>query len=235
MIIPAIDIRNGKCVRLTQGDFAKEKIYNDDPIAVARQWEQKGATKIHVVDLDGAKNGEPSNIEIIKLIIKTVTIPVQVGGGIRNKKTIERLLQTGAAKIILGTIALEDKNELKNIVASFPTQVAIALDAKNGKLMTDGWFKESTKNLLDSLQQFEKLGVQEFIYTDVIKDGSLTEPNYGEIKKIIKNSSIPLIVGGGISNIEQIEKLKTMGVKGVIIGKALYENKLTLKEVQNVN
>lgn len=229
-IIPAIDIKNGKCVRLTQGNFAREKIYSDYPIAVAKSWEKQGATIIHVVDLDGAKNGEMKNFEIIKKIVETITIPVQVGGGIRNKKTVEKLLNAGAALVIIGTMAIDDKEELKKILRYFPTQIAIALDAKNGKLMQDGWIKKSKSDAIKTAIQLEKLGVKKFIYTDVTKDGTLTEPNYNEIKNIMKNINASITISGGISTISQIKKLKTLGVNDIIIGKALYENRINLKE-----
>lgn len=231
-IIPAIDIRNGKCVRLTQGDFAKEKIYSDDPVTVAKQWKKEGATMIHVVDLDGAKNGAPENIAVIRQLVSAVTIPVQVGGGIRNIETVEQLLNAGVTKVILGTIVLEDKDETKKILQSFPTRIVIALDAKNGKLMKKGWLEESEQEVLETIKKLEEMGAKEFIYTDVVRDGSLTEPNYEEIKKILDNTSLPIIVGGGIASKNQIEKLAKLGAAGVILGKALYEKRINFKEVQ---
>ncbi len=234
-IIPAIDIKNGKCVRLVQGNFAEEKIYSDDPVAIAKQWEQQGAQMLHVVDLDGAKNGTASNFEVIQNIVQSITIPIQVGGGIRNKKSVEKLLTNGVARVILGTIALEDEDELKNILQDFGTNVAIALDTKNGKLMKQGWIKEDNANTITTAVKLERLGVKRFIYTDVVKDGTMTEPNFVEIENLKNAVAVPIIVGGGISNVEQIEKLKTMGVEGIIIGKALYENKITFKEALNVS
>lgn len=234
-IIPAIDIRNGKCVRLTQGDFAQEKIYSEDPVTVAKQWEKEGATMLHVIDLDGAKNGALENLPVIKRIVDSVAIPVQVGGGIRNQQTVQELLDAGVQRIILGTVVLEDKKETKKILQSFPTQVVIAIDAKNGKLMKNGWLEESEQEVTETIKKLEKIGIKEFIYTDVVRDGSLTEPNYDEIKKILDNTSLPIIVGGGIASKEQIEKLEKLGAAGVILGKALYEKTINLKEVQNDN
>ncbi len=230
LIIPAIDIRNGKCVRLTRGDFGSEKIYSDDPVRIAKEWEKAGAEMLHIVDLDGAKNGDLSNLIIIKKIVNTVTIPLQVGGGIRNKESIERLLSIGVWRVILGTLAVEDKTELKKILSYFPTQIAIALDSKNGKLMKQGWLEDSNKNNIKAAIKFQELRVQRFIYTDITRDGTLTEPNYKEIKKLLKSISVPLVIGGGISSLEQIKRLESLGVEAVIIGKALYEGKINLKE-----
>jgi phosphoribosylformimino-5-aminoimidazole carboxamide ribotide isomerase len=234
-IIPAIDIKNGKCVRLTQGDFAKEKIYSDDPIAVAQQWEKYGAKTIHVVDLDGAKTGVSKNLQVIKKIVKSIAIPIQVGGGIRNIETVKQLLKLGVSKIILGTIVLDDIEKIKKIATDFPTKVAVALDSKNGKLMTNGWVKQSNKNMYSVVKQLEKIGITIFIFTDITRDGTLTEPNFKEVTKLIKIVSGEIIVSGGISNIEQLKKLESLGIKKAIIGKALYERKINLKEVQNVN
>jgi phosphoribosylformimino-5-aminoimidazole carboxamide ribotide isomerase len=235
LIIPAIDIKNGKCVRLTQGNFESEKVYSENPIAVAKQWQKQGAKMLHVVDLDGAKNGNLANFEIIKKIVKAINIPIQVGGGIRNKKTLEILLSTGVSRVILGTVALENEAELKNILNNFASQVAIALDTKNGKLMKQGWLKDSNKSSILTALELENLGVQRFIYTDVVKDGTLTEPNYKEIANLSENVLVPIIASGGISNINNIKQLKSIGIEGVIIGKALYEGTVNLKEAINVS
>lgn len=234
LIIPAIDIKNDKCVRLTQGRFDKATIYNDDPVKVAKGFEKDGAKMIHVIDLDGAKTGKPVNLGTIKNIIKSVSIPIQVGGGIRIQETIKILLDAGVSRIILGTIALEDEGELKKILRKFTSKITVAIDTKNGKLMEKGWLKNSDKNTLITALELEALGVKRFIYTDVIKDGTLTEPNYKEIANLIKNLSVPIIASGGISSINSIKQLKTIGVEGAIIGKALYEAKINLKEAINV-
>lgn len=235
LIIPAIDIRNGKCVRLTQGDFESEKIYSEDPVTIARQWEKEGAKMLHIVDLDGAKNGTPSNLKAIKSIAQSIGIPIQVGGGIRNKKVVQKLLSDGVSRVILGTITLENEKELKSILKDFTSQVAVALDTKNGKLMKHGWLEDSNKTSIVTALELERLGVQTFIYTDVDKDGTLTEPNYKEIANLTKNIVVPVIASGGISTIASIKQLKSIGVEGVIIGKALYEGKIDLKEALNVS
>ncbi|MBU3979481.1 1-(5-phosphoribosyl)-5-[(5-phosphoribosylamino)methylideneamino]imidazole-4-carboxamide isomerase [Patescibacteria group bacterium] len=230
LIIPAIDIKNGRCVRLTQGKFDDITIYSDDPVQIAKGFERDGANLIHMIDLDGAKTGKPVNLDTIKNIVKSVSIPIQVGGGIRTSETVKILLDTGVSRIILGTIALEDEEELKKILKKFALQVIIALDTKNGKLMKQGWLKNSDKNIVITAKKLEKFGVKRFIYTDVTKDGTLTEPNHKEINNLIDNISVPIIAGGGISNIRSLKYLNLIGIEGVIIGKALYEKKINLSK-----
>jgi phosphoribosylformimino-5-aminoimidazole carboxamide ribotide isomerase len=235
LIIPAIDIKNGKCVRLTQGNFESQKVYSENPVSVAKQWEEKGAKMLHIVDLDGAKNGIQSNFTVIKSILESISIPMQVGGGIRDKEIVKTLLSNGVFRVVLGTIALENEEELKSILKDFASQVAIALDIKDGRLMKQGWFESSDKASVVTALKLERLGVQRFIYTDVIKDGTLTEPNYKEIANLTKNIVVPVIASGGISTITSIRQLELMGVEGVIIGKALYEGKIDLKEALHVS
>lgn len=235
LIIPAIDIKEGKCVRLVQGDFAREKVYEQDPLSVAKKWERLGAKLIHVVDLDGAKDGRTVNFAVIKNIAAGVNIPIQVGGGIRNKRTVSELLAAGVSRVILGTVALENERELKAILKEFAAQTAVALDTKNGKLMAKGWFEDSGMDSIDTAVKLEELGVQRFIYTDVVKDGTLTEPNYKEISRLIAKISVPVIASGGVSTLNNIKKLKPIGVEGVIVGKALYEGTVDLKEALHVS
>lgn len=235
LIIPAIDLKNGKCVRLTQGVFGSEKVYSDNPVDMAKRWERQGAKMLHLVDLDGAKNGTMANLKLIKKVIKNVNIPVQVGGGIRNEKTIKILLDAGVSGIVLGTIALENKALFAKLLKKYCSKIIIALDTKNGNLVKRGWLGETGKSYLKAAKEFEKQGVKKFMYTDVVKDGTLTEPNYKEIIKLTQTISVPVFVGGGISGIDDIRKLKAIGIKGVIIGKALYENRINLKETINVS
>lgn len=235
LIIPAIDLKNGKCVRLTQGVFGSEKVYSDNPADMAKRWEKEGAKMLHLVDLDGAKNGTMANLKTIKKIIKTVNIPVQVGGGIRDEKTIKILLDAGVSGIVLGTIALENKALLIQLLKKYGGQILIALDTKNGNLVKRGWLEKTNKGYLKAACKFEKQGVKKFMYTDIVKDGTLTEPNYKEIIKLKRALSVPVFVGGGISSINDIKKLKSIGIKGVIIGKAIYENRINLKEAINVS
>lgn len=234
LIIPAIDIKNGKCVRLIQGDFENEKVYSDNPVQIAKEFENDGVKMLHVIDLDGAKAGKPTNFDIIKNIAKSVSIPIQVGGGIRTLDAIKTVLDAGISRIILGTIALDNENLLQNILSEYSSQIIVALDTKKGELMKKGWFENSDKGSITTALKLENAGVKRFIYTDVIRDGTLTEPNYNEIANLMKNVSVPLIASGGISNVSNIKHLKSIGVEGVIIGKALYEGKIDLKEALNV-
>ena len=229
-IIPAIDIRNGKCVRLIKGDYEQETIYSSDPIAMAKKWELQGAQMLHIVDLDGAKEGRVINGSIINKIIKSVKIPIQVGGGVRSFESIQESINSGVSKIILGTVVLEDYQLFKKIVKLYGEKIIVSLDTKNEILVKNGWKEKSGNDLIKTLQELEGIGVQTIIYTDTLRDGTLTEPNYEMIRSILNKSKINMIVAGGISSIDQIKQLKEMNVYGVIIGKSLYEKKINLKE-----
>jgi len=229
-IIPAIDIKNGKCVRLFQGNYAKEIVYGDDPVFMAKKWESQGATILHIVDLDGAKEGKMVNMNVIKKIADVVDIPLQVGGGIRNIVSIIRIIDVGAKYAILGTAALEKFNSLKKIIDTYGEKLIISLDVRNGIMMKNGWVKKSNSDVIQTIKKIEAIGIKTIIYTDITRDGALAGPNYGNIELIRKNTGIRLIVAGGISSIDQIIRLKKMDIDGVIIGKALYEGKINLKE-----
>ena len=229
IVIPAIDIKNGKCVRLTQGDFNKEKIYEEDPVFVAQKFEQAGAEMIHAIDLDGAKTGEMKNKSVIEQIINSVQIPIQIGGGIRNIKTIASL-SSSASRVILGTSAIENISFLKQAIQEYKEKIAVSLDAENGKLKTQGWQKSTDTNVFEFAKELEDLGVQTIIYTDISRDGTLTSPNLDSIQKLRTIIKGFLIASGGVSSLEDIKKLKEIGADGVITGKALYEKKIDLKE-----
>lgn len=235
LIIPAIDIRNGKCVRLRQGNFSAETIYADDPVVMAQKWATEGARALHIVDLDGAKSGQLVNFEIIKKIAQIVNIPIQVGGGVQSEKTIKQLLLNGVSKVIIGTLALENETALKKLLNFYSDQIIVSLDSRNGKLAKRGWLEKTNNSVVVAAQKLEKLGVKNFIYTDVLKDGTLTQPNYAEIEELLKVLKAPLIVAGGVSSINDIKELKAMKVAGVIIGKAFYEEKINLQEANNVS
>lgn len=235
-IIPAIDIRNGKCVRLFQGDYAKETIYSDSPVNMALKWKKQGAKILHIVDLDGAIDGKPKIANIVKQIIEAVRLPIQVGGGIRGTDLINQLIESGVSKIILSTIVLENPESLKKIVNLYDDKVVVSLDVSKGKLMKKGWLQTSDLDPIQLINQLENMGINTIIFTDITRDGTLTEPNYKMVDIIRKNTKMDLIIAGGISSVEQIKKLKAMGVDGVIIGKALYEGKIILKEaIKNVS
>lgn len=234
IVIPAIDIRNGRCVRLRQGDFTDETIYGD-PVLMAKKWESEGARLLHIVDLDGAKSGQLANFDVIDQIIANVGIPVQVGGGIQSERVVTKVLKAGANKVVIGTLALEDESTLKRLIDQYSEQIIVSLDSKNGKLAKRGWLEDTTMDLVETAKALERLGAKQFIYTNVLKDGTLTQPDYQGIGTLLKSVKTPLIVAGGISSVADIKKLKKMGVEAVIVGKALYEGKVDLKEANNVS
>ncbi len=235
LVIPAIDIRAGNCVRLQQGDYALETIYGQDPVAMALRLQTAGARALHIVDLDGAKVGRSINLVIIKKIITAVTIPVQVGGGIQSLASVEKLLKIGDTKVIIGTVALENESLIKQMLDKYGDRIIVSLDSKNGKLAKRGWLENSDQDLLETAIQLEKWGVKTFIYTDVSRDGTLTQPNFEEVKKLQSLLSVPLIVAGGVSSKADVIALSVLKVAGVIIGKAVLEGKISIQEVNNVN
>lgn len=235
IIIPAIDIRNGKCVRLRQGNFADETVYGEDPVVMAKKWESEGAKMLHLVDLDGAKNGQPANLEVIRRIVANVNIPIQVGGGIQSEETAAEVLAVGAERVIVGTLALENKQALWNLVSKYSERIIVSLDLKNGTLAKRGWLETTNADLIQTAQDLETLGVKRFIYTNVLKDGTLSQPDYAGVQLLLKFVKCPIIVAGGISSVADIKKLRGMGAEGVIVGKALYEGKIDVKEANNVS
>lgn len=235
LIIPAIDIKMGKCVRLTQGNYDTEVVYSDNPLEVAKTWEKTGAKCIHIVDLDGARTGKLTNLEVIKKIAKTLRIPLQVGGGLRDKSAIQDLLGSGISRVVLGTVVFEDDLLLRAMLKKYADRVMIALDARHEKLLIRGWLKRTNKNLIETAKYLEDLGSGIFIYTDIVRDGTMTKPNYKQIELLLNSVNIPLIVSGGIATLQDIKRLKSMGVFGAILGKALYEGKLNLKEAISVS
>jgi len=230
-IIPAIDIRNGKCVRLFQGDYNQETIYDSNPIKMAKKWKEQGAKILHIVDLDGARYGKPMIIDLVKELNKQIKLPIQVGGGIRDLVSIYRYIDTGVMRIILGTTALEDRTLFKKAINKYREKIAVSLDIKSKTLMKRGWLEKSNYQLFPVIKQLESLGLKTLIFTDIVRDGTLTEPNYKYIELIKEKTKMKLIVTGGISSINQIKQLKKMKIDGIIIGKALYEGKINLKEV----
>ncbi len=237
IIFPAIDIKDGKVVRLLQGDFEQVTEYSGSPVTVAKKWEEKGAPWLHVVDLDGAKTGQPINLDVIVEIAQTVKIPIQVGGGIRSKKNVEQFLEGGIARVVLGTKAIEDKNFLREILARWKEKIAVSLDCSNGRLAQRGWTSVTNIKATDLVHELEKWGLSCLIYTDIARDGMLRGPNFEELKELLKNTKIPVIASGGISSLEDIQKLLTLesdGVMGFITGKALYEGRFNLKEALHI-
>jgi len=237
-LFPAIDIMKGKVVRLFQGQFDASTEYSKDPVQMAKFWQEQGAQWLHIVDLDGAFNGEPRNFDIIKTIAQEVNIPIQVGGGIRNLKTVELLLTNKVGRVVLGTRIIEDLEFSKSIL-EFGSRVAVSLDCSNGMVAQEGWTKISNKKATDFAKELGDLGIKYLIYTDIAKDGMLSGPNFKGIEEMLAVVEMPLIASGGISSIEDVKKLKALtlngkGLMGAITGKAIYEGNLDFKEALKI-
>jgi phosphoribosylformimino-5-aminoimidazole carboxamide ribotide isomerase len=233
LIIPAIDIMDGKCVRLYQGRRENVKVYADDVIEVAKRWESDGAELIHIVDLNGAFSGRPVNHRLIEKIIDNINISVEVGGGIRDEEAIELYLDMGAERVVLGTRAINDPDFLVKSSMTYHERIIVSIDAKDGKVAVDGWEKVTDKDAIKFAGIFEEIGIGGVIYTDLTRDGSLTGPNIEAIRELINSVTLPVIASGGVSSMNDLDELFTLskeGLTGVIVGKALYENKLSLKE-----
>ena len=228
LVIPAIDLKDGRCVRLRQGDMAAETVYSDDVPAVARQWQQAGASLVHVVDLNGAVDGQPRNISQISAIIRTVKLNIQVGGGIRSIETVRRYLGAGVARVVLGTAALTDRSFLEKACQEFPRQILLGLDARDGKVAVRGWTAISETTAAELLKELAGYALGAVIYTDIARDGMLGGPNLAALQEVVELSSFPVIASGGISRIEDLRAVQSLGprVEGAIVGKALYDGKL---------
>ena len=231
IIFPAIDIKDNKCVRLLQGDFDKVNVYGNDPSLMAKKWEDKGAKFLHMVSLNGARGEGNVNDESIKKLLSTVNIPIQMGGGIRSKERVKELLDLGVDRVILGSVAIKDKDLLKDLISQYKEKIVVSVDAKNGKVAAQGWEEVSDINSLDFCKELEKIGVKTIVYTDISKDGMMIGPNFDIYEKLSKETNLDIIASGGVTSIEDVKKLKAMDLYGVIIGKSLYENKIDLKEV----
>jgi len=232
-IIPAIDIKEGKCVRLREGKFSDMEIFSDEPAVVAVKWVDKGAEMLHVVDLDGARYGKLTNIPILKQIIREVDIPVQVGGGIRSYQEVKNLINLGASRVILGTILWKDKTLAKKLFEDFSEKIIAGIDARGGYVAIEGWQNITPVDALDFAAEMERFGARRIIYTDIKRDGTLKGPNISNIEKMVKKVNIPLICSGGIASLDDIEKLmgfETKGLEGVILGKALYKGTILLED-----
>ena len=236
-LIPAIDLMNGKCVRLFKGDFNKRKDFSKEPHEQAQYWENEGAECMHIVDLDAAKSGNPSNDKTIKEIVKTVNIPIQIGGGIRSQERIEQLFSYGIDKVIMGTSAIENKELVKYLSNKFPGRIIVGIDAKDGRVSTRGWLEQSNILATDLVKEFSSFKIANFIVTDINTDGTLEGTNEVFIKDILNITDIPVIASGGIGSISDLLsliKFESYGLYGVIVGKALYENKFTINEANKI-
>ncbi len=232
-VIPAIDLLEGRCVRLYQGDYQQSQIYNENPVEVARQWAAEGATRLHLVDLDGAKQGTPLNLDTIEAIVQAISIPVQVGGGLRDRNSIAQLIDLGVDRTIVGTVAVENPTLVQELCQEFPGKIAVGIDARNGKVATRGWLETSEVLATDLGQQMAEYGVAAIIYTDIHRDGTLQGPNRDALRELAHHINLPIIASGGVSSLSDVLgllSLEPIGVTGVIIGKALYTGDVSLTE-----
>ncbi|MGG3737382.1 1-(5-phosphoribosyl)-5-[(5-phosphoribosylamino)methylideneamino]imidazole-4-carboxamide isomerase [Aeribacillus pallidus] len=237
-LYPAIDLRNGKCVRLFQGDFTKETVYSETPLEVAKAFVDQGAEWLHVVDLDGAKIGTPQNKQTIVQMLSELKVAVQIGGGIRSERDIEWYLENEASRLIIGSLAVRKPELIGEWVKTYGSSTfAVSLDAKDGYVATDGWLKNSRKKAVDVAKQLADIGVETFIFTDIATDGTLSGPNVQAIEQLAVATGCSVIASGGVSSIDDVRKLvalKEKGVQGAIIGKALYTGKLSLEEAYSL-
>jgi phosphoribosylformimino-5-aminoimidazole carboxamide ribotide isomerase len=229
-IIPAVDIKGGKCVRLYQGDYGNETVFSENPVEVAMGWKAQGAKRLHVIDLDGAARGEPRNVETIKAIVKKIGLPVQLGGGIRDEATVTRLLDMGVSRAILGTVAVENPELVKRLCRKYGEAIVIGIDARDGFVATHGWKQATKVRALELGLQMAELGARRIIYTDIKRDGTLTEPGFESIAEMVKGLKVPVIAAGGISKLSHLEKLNELGVEAAILGRAIYTGDINLKE-----
>ena len=229
-VIPAIDLRRGRCVRLYQGDYSRETVFSGEPIEVARHWESLGAGRLHIVDLDGAAKGELCHGALVEQIVGAIDIPVQLGGGLRSMEAVEQVLASGVGRAILGTAALGDTALIEEACRRFGERIIVTVDARGGLVATHGWRESSGVTVPELVERMVGLGVRRFIYTDIARDGTLTEPGFGVVAELIEKTAVPVIAAGGISSVEHIRRLGEMGVEGAIVGRALYTGDLDLVE-----
>lgn len=236
-IYPAIDLRGGKCVRLVQGDYAQETVYGEDPVHIAHQWQEQGAKWLHLVDLDAARTGEMVNLSVIREIVDSVSIPVQVGGGVRNLDRVKQLLEQGVSRVVIGSAAIDQPEFVRQALAQYADQIAIGIDARDGKVATHGWMDTSEVTAEELAKQMVRFGVQRMIFTDISRDGMLSGINLEAIRHLAKESGVEVIASGGVRTLKDIELLlahEDEGIGGVIIGKALYTGQFTLAEALQV-
>lgn len=238
LLIPAIDLKNGKCVRLRQGRMEESTEFSDDPVAIATQWVTAGARRLHLVDLDGAFAGKPVNAEVISRIANTFPdLPIQVGGGIRDAETVDAYLNAGVKFVIIGTKAIKEPHFINDLCLEYPGHVIVGLDARDGKVAVDGWSKLSRHNAIDMARIFERDGVEAIVYTDISRDGMMQGVNVEATVNLAQSVSIPIIASGGVSTLDDIRALcatKEEGIMGAIIGRALYEGSIDLATAQQI-
>jgi len=233
LIIPAVDIKNGQCVRLAQGDFDRVTVYAENPACMARLWAQKGARRIHIVDLDGSVAGLPKNASIILEIARSVNVPIEVGGGIRNMETIEHYLNNGVASVILGTAAIQDENFVKTAAGKYPGKIILGIDALGGMVAVRGWTEKTGQNAVDLARRYENCGIEAIVYTDIQRDGMETGVNVEQTRALAKAVSIPVIASGGVATLADVDALlavKDCSFFGMIVGRAIYTGAIALED-----
>ncbi len=235
LLIPAIDLKNGRCVRLLQGEAAAETVYSDDPASMARSFEDAGAKRLHLVDLDGAFKGKGANLVSIRSILKNISIPVQLGGGLRNAENIEKMFELGVSSVIVGTMAVKNPDVLEEVIQSFTGEkVILGIDARDRKVSIEGWQEGTEIDDVEFALSWKKFGIQRIVFTDIARDGMLSGPNLEALGDFARRTGLKIVASGGVSSMEDLELLKTLEVDGVdqvISGKAIYEGKLDLKEI----
>lgn len=231
IIFPAMDLQNGNCIRLIKGDFNQVKTYSNQPLQIAKEFEKQGASWIHIIDLDGAKTGINNNLSIIQSIAKETSLNIQVGGGIRTESDIDTILSLGVKRVILGTLAVEQISTLENLVNRYQDKIIVSIDSLNGFVMYKGWQDNTSMKTIDFAKQIEQAGIKTIVYTDISKDGLLQGPSITDYELLKQETNLNVIASGGVTTIKDIKTLQKMNQYGAIIGKALYENKITVKEV----
>lgn len=231
-IFPAVDIKDGKCVRLRQGIEDQVTVFSDDPAAMARQWQELGSRWLHIIDLDGAFSGTPRNMELIRSVCSSVKIPVQLGGGIRSLEVAGKYLEAGVSRLIIGTVALEDPELFRELCTAYPGKIGVSLDARDGQLKTKGWVEDAGKTVAEVVPELEAAGAAFFIYTDISRDGMQSGVNIPALEALLDMTKLPVLIAGGISTLEDVQNvfpLAKKGLSGVITGKAIYAGSLDLK------
>ena len=230
-VIPAIDLSSGRCVRLYQGDHRRETVYSHDPVAVAVGWEEQGAPRLHLVDLDGAAQGRQVNRDVILEIVRRLSIPVQVGGGVRDEGTASRLLADGADRVVIGTAAVETPSLVEDLCrVEGSERVVVALDARDGLVSVKGWTEQSSLGVLELARRMDTVGVIRLLYTDISRDGTMTEPNFSANAALVRDTGMAVLASGGVTTLEHVRRLAGSGVEGVILGRALYDGAFSLKD-----
>jgi phosphoribosylformimino-5-aminoimidazole carboxamide ribotide isomerase len=230
LIFPAIDLYGGKAVRLYKGDYQQMTVYSDSPVSVARDFEQKGAKWVHLVDLEGAKNGTTPNIEVVSAIARNTSLLCEIGGGIRNMETVERYFEAGVSRVILGTAAVTDENFLIDAVSKYGEKIAVGVDIKDGMVAIKGWIEKSEYNAFDFCEKMQRIGVKTIICTDISKDGAMKGANHALYRELSEKFDMQFVASGGVSSMEDVEKLAALNIYGAIIGKAYYTGAIDLRE-----